>query len=262
LRTSRAAVSLGIAVVLVVLGVLVCGAAPLRGEDRGAERTHYQAPVYPDDLLKQQRQGNVLLTGRIDAQGKLSDLRVLAATDQGFVKPAAEAVRAWQFRPATRDGRPVEIFANVGVRFRLEGEHRGIIPAPILGDLAIFPADESGKATAPEGFPIRRGRDRSLRAETQLDLAPNVNARTISLKVDAVSPSGKHVAIFQPPVAAPAGATVVKVPVIARVGPDWEEGVWMLRFAVDNGFAGSGQFWLASDPEHFHFVMPTPGRRR
>jgi hypothetical protein len=82
------------------------------------------------------------------------------------------------------------------------------------------------------------------------------------VKVDAVSPSGKHVAIFQPPVAAPAGATEVKVPVIARVGPDWEEGVWMLRFAVDNGFAGSGQFWLASDPEHFHFVMPTPGPRR
>jgi TonB family protein len=255
LRIARAAVSPGIA----VLFVLLSGAAsPLRAEDRGAERTHYQAPVYPDNLWKQQRQGNVLLTGRIDAQGKLADLRVLAATDQGFVKPAADAVRAWQFRPATRDGKPVEIFANVGVRFRLEGEHRGIIPSPILGDLAIFPADESGKSTAPEGFPIRRGRDKSLRAEAQLDLPPNVNARTLSVKVDAVSPSGKHVAVFQPPVAAAAGAAEVKVPVVARVGSDWEEGVWLLRFTVDNGFAGSGQFWVASDPEHFRFVMPTP----
>jgi TonB family protein len=260
LRTARAAFRLGIGLGVVL--VFLAGAPSLRGEDRGAERTHYQAPVYPDDLLKQQRQGNVLLTGRIDAQGRLADLRVLAATDQGFVKPAAEAVRAWQFRPATRDGKPVEIFANVGVRFRLEGEHRGIIPAPILGDLAIFPADESGKATAPEGFPIRRGKDKSLRAEAQLDLPPNVNARTLSLKVEAVSPSGRHVAIFQPPVAAPAGAKEVKVPVVARVGADWEEGVWMLRFTVDNGFAGSGQFWLANDPEHFHFVMPTPGPRR
>ena len=261
MRTARASVSPGIALVLLVL-LSGAGAAPLRGADRGVERTHYQAPVYPDDLLKQQRQGNVLLTGRIDAQGKLADLRVLAATDQGFVKPAAEAVRAWQFRPAMHDGKPVEIFVNVGVRFRLQGDHRGIIPAPILGDLAIFPADDAGRATAPEGFPIRRGRDRSLRAEAQLDLPPNVNARTISVKVEAISPSGTHIAIFQPPVSAPANVTEVKVPVVARLGPDWEEGVWMLRFTADNGFAGSGQFWLADDPEHFHFVMPTPGPRR
>src|SRR5689334_23947657 len=176
LRTARSAVSTGIgfAVVFVLVGA---GAAPLLGADRAVERTHYQAPVYPDDLLKEQRQGNVLLTGRIDAQGKLGDLRVLAATDQGFIKPAAEAVRAWQFRPAMRDGRPVEIFANIGVRFRLQGDHRGIIPAPILGDLSVFPADDAGHATAPDGFPVRRGRDRSLRAEAQLDLPPNVNAR-------------------------------------------------------------------------------------
>ncbi|HEY1250059.1 MAG TPA: energy transducer TonB [Thermoanaerobaculia bacterium] len=242
-----------------LLAALVCaGAAPLRAEDRGAEQTRNQKPVYPDDLLKQQKQGNVLLTAHIDPQGKLTDIRVLAATDQGFVRPAAEAVRAWEFRPATRDGKPVEIFANVAVRFRVEGERRGLIPAPILGDLAIHPADEAGKATAPEGFPVRRGKDKALRAEALLDLPPNVNARTLSLKIEAVSPSGKHVAVFQPPVAVPAGAKEVKVPVVARIGPDWEEGVWLLRFTVDGGFAGSGQWWLANDPEHFHFVMPTP----
>ena len=74
--------------------------------------------------------------------------------------------------------------------------------------------------------------------------------------------ASSRIAIFQPPVSAPAGATEVKVPVVARIGPDWEEGVWMLRFTTDNGFAGSGQFWLADDPEHFHFTMPTPGPRR
>jgi hypothetical protein len=117
LRTARAAVAFGIALAFVVLGFLLSGAAPLRGEDRGAERTRYQAPVYPDDLLKQQRQGNVLLTGRIDAQGSS---RICACwLPRTSSSPAAEAVRARQFRPATRDGKPVEIFANVGVRFRL-----------------------------------------------------------------------------------------------------------------------------------------------
>lgn len=221
-----------------------------------AVRTRYQAPVYPETLLKSERQGNVLLVGRIDAQGHMADLRVVGATHTDFVRPAAEAVSAWQFKPATRDGQPIEIFANIGVRFRLEGEKRGLIPAPILGDIAISPADESGRRTAPEGFPIRRGKDKALRAEALLDLPPNIQSRTLAVRVEATAPSGKRIAIFQPPVAVPPGATDVRIPVVAKVGPDWEEGVWMLRFTVNGAGAGVGQFWLASDPAHFSFVIP------
>jgi TonB family protein len=225
-------------------------------QTREAVRTRYQAPVYPENLLKSERQGNVLLVGRIDALGHVADLHVVATTHTDFVRPAAEAVAAWQFNPATRDGLPVEIFANIGVRFRLQGEKRGLIPAPILGDIAISPADESGKATAPEGFPIRRGKDKALRAEAQLDLPPNIQSRTLAVRVEATAPSGKRIAIFQPPVAVPPRATEVRIPVVAKVGPDWEEGVWMLRFTVNGAGAGAGQFWLASDPAHFSFVIP------
>lgn len=231
-------------------------ASPASAQDREATRTRYQPPVYPESLLKGQRQGNVLFAGRIDTEGRLTDLRVLAASHTGFIDAAAAAVAAWQFRPARRDGKPIEIFANIGVRFRLEGEKRGLIPSAILGDLAISPADASGKAIAPEGFPLRRGRDVALRAEASLDVPPNVQARTIAVQVEAVSPSGKHVSIFQPPVAVPARATEVKIPVVARIASDWEEGVWLLKFKVDGAPAGTGQFWLASDPAHFVFVMP------
>ena len=140
----------------------------------------------------------------------------------------------------------------------MEGDTRGVIPGPILGDLAISPADAAGKATAPEGFPIRRGADKALQAIALLDVPPNVQARTIAVTVEAVSPSGKHVPVFQPPVAVPANATEVKIPVVAPVPADWEEGVWLLRFKADGAFAGAGQFWLASDPEHFQFVVPAP----
>jgi hypothetical protein len=86
-------------------------------------------------------------------------------------------------------------------------------------------------ATAPEGFyPPRQGL-LAARGGAALDLAPNVNARTISLKVD-VSPSGSDLPV---PVAAPAGANGMPDRAWA---PDREEGVW-LRFAVGNGFAGS-----------------------
>lgn len=244
-----------------IAALSLAAASPSLAQDRGAERTVYQAPVYPEDLLKAQRQGNVLLTGRIDAQGRLADLRVVAATDKGFIRPAADAVQAWQFRPAIRNGRPVDIFANVAVRFRVEDQQgapkrRGIIPAPILGDLAISPADAHGKATAPEGFPLRRGKDRALRAQALLDVPPSLQARTLTVKVEAVSPGGKPVPVFQPPVAVPAGATEVRMPVVVRIGSDWEEGVWLLKFTVAGRPAGAGQFWLASDPEHFTFVLP------
>lgn len=235
---------------------LAFAAARAAGQDRGAVRTQYKAPVYPENLLKSQRQGNVLLAGRIDLQGRVTDLHVFGASQRGFIEPAAAAVREWQFRPAARDGKPAEIFCNIGVRFRLEGAQRGVIPSPILGDLAISPADESGKSTAPEGFPLRRGRDKALRAEALLDVPPTVQARTLTVKVEAISPGGKHIAIFQPPVAVPARATEIKIPVVALIGANWEEGVWRLKFTVDGASAGQGQFWLASDPEHFRFVMP------
>ena len=241
-------------VLLAAAALAPAGAA--RAQTREAVRTHYQEPAYPETLLKQEKQGNVLLIGRIDVHGRVTDLRVVGASHRDFVRPAADAVSAWQFQPAIRDGKPVEIFANIGVRFRVPGEKRGLVPSAILGDLAISPADESGKRTAPEGFPIRRGRDKALRAEVLLDVPPNIQARTAAVRVEAKSPSGRRVPIFQPPVSVPAGASEVRIPIVAKIGPDWEEGVWMLRFTVDGAAAGSGQFWLASDPERFSFVIP------
>jgi TonB family protein len=225
-------------------------------QTREAVRTRYIEAVYPEAFSQTRQQGNVVLIGRLDKQGRVADLHLVAATRKEFIAPAVDAVRDWQFQPALRDGKPVEIALNVGVRFRVQGEERGLIPAPILGDLAISPADASGKQTAPEGFPLRKGRDEALRAEALLDVPPNIQARTLGVRVEAKSPSGKRIAIFQPPVTVPARATEVKIPVVAKVGSDWEEGVWMLRFTVDGAGVGAGQFWLASDPARFAFVIP------
>lgn len=239
--------------------LLACalGAAPgAPAQTREAVRTKYTEPVYPEAFSQTKEQGNVVLIGRLDKQGRVADLHLVAATRREFIAPAFEAVRDWQFQPAVRDGKPVEIALNVGVRFRVKGEERGLIPAPILGDLAVSPADESGERTAPEGFPLRRGQDKALRAEALLDVPPNIQTRTVAVRVEAKSPSGKRIAIFQPPVSVPAGATEVKVPVVAKIGSDWEEGVWMLTFTVDGARAGAGQFWLARDPARFAFVIP------
>ncbi|MFY9552319.1 MAG: energy transducer TonB [Thermoanaerobaculia bacterium] len=240
--------------------LLVCAlcapAAPGAAQTRGATRTAYREPVYPDEPNQKDSQGNVLLIGRIDAKGNVTELHMISATAREFVQPALEAVREWKFQPALRDGKAIEIPLNAGVRFRKTGSERGVIPVPILGDLAVYPADASGARTAPDAFPIRRGKDPALRAEALLDVPPSEQPRTMTIRVEAISPKGKRIPIFQPPLAVPALATEVKFPVVARVGSDWDEGVWILTFTADGKGAGGGQFWLASDPEHFSFVLP------
>jgi len=236
--------------------LLAAAVATAAAADREAVRTKFVRAAYPENLSKTQQQGNVLLVGRIDARGRITDLHAVATSHRDFVTPAIEAVRQWEFKPAIRDGKPIEVFANVGVRFRISDEKRGDIPSPILGDIAISPADASGGKTAPEGFPLRRGLDGALRAEVLLDVPPRPETRTMTVRVEAISPRGRHVPVFQPPVAVPAKAQEIRIPVVARIGADWEEGVWMLRFIVNGVSAGGGQFWLAADPAHFSFVIP------
>jgi TonB family protein len=219
-----------------------------------AEVQKYQEAVYPEALLKGQQQGNVLLIGRIDREGNVQNLRMISASFQGFIEPALAAVRAWRFKPATRDGKPIDIAANVGVRFRLKSDKRGVIPQPILGDLPVFPADTSGNRSAPEGFPVRLGLDPKVRAEAVLDVGPQPKPRTIRVRVEATSPAGKPYILFERPVRVAAKATEVRIPVVASVGADWPEGVWILRYLVDGKDAGGGQFWLARDPSRFDFA--------
>jgi TonB family protein len=234
------------------LSVLVT--APALAQTTGAEVQKYQEAVYPEALLKAEQQGNVLLSGRIDRTGKVEDLRPIAASFPGLVAPAVAAVKAWKFKPATRDGKPVDIAVNVGVRFRVQSNKRGLIPQTMLGNLPVFPADASGKRSAPEGFAIRRGIDPKLLAEAVLDVVPQPKPRKVTVRVEATSPTGRPYIIFESPVTVAGGAADVRVPVVAAVGADWEEGVWTLRFLADGREAGGGQFWVARDPSRFDFA--------
>jgi protein TonB len=38
----------------------------------------------------------------------------------GLDQAAVEAVRTWRFRPATLNGRPVDVYYNLTVNFRLQ----------------------------------------------------------------------------------------------------------------------------------------------
>ena len=237
--------------------VLFVAAATASGQTTGAQLVKQPKPAYPDAASKGLRQGNVNLIGRIDTKGRVQDLRYVGSTVEVFVDPAVAAVNGWEFRPATRGGKPVEIAANIALRFRLEGAKRGELSSPIIGDLAVFPADAGGRNTAPDGFPIRRGTDPKIHVEAVLDVNPEEKPRNVAVMAEAISPIGKKVVVYQQALPVKPKAAEVRIPFTMAVDPNWEDGVWLLRFVVDNKTeAGGGQFWVAVDPEHYQFVLP------
>ncbi len=227
--------------------------SPAAAQTRGAELVQQQKPGFPASMDKALKQGNVDLIARIDTSGHLQDIKAVGSSHPDFVEPAVAAARLWEFRPALSNGKPVEIAANIGMRFRLDTKQRGQLSAPILGDLAVFPADASGKRTAPEGFPIRRGADAKMHVEPVLDVAPG-QARSIKVRAEAVSPGKKRVVLFDHTVEVRAGAAEASFPFSAPVGADWEDGIWLIHVIADGADVGGGQIWIARDPAAFDFA--------
>lgn len=235
---------------------LLAAASAAAAQTAGAQILRQPKPVYPEGASKGLRQGNVNLIGRIDTKGRVQDLRYVGSTLEVFIDSAVAAVKAWEFRPAMSGGKPIEIAANLALRFRLQGEKHGEISSPMLGDLAVFPADAAGKSTAPDGFPVHRGADPKIRVEAVLDVAPDAKPRTFPVTVEALSPLGNKVVVFQQNVSVKPKAGEAKIQFSTPVASNWDDGVWLLRFVVDKTEAGGGQFWLAVDPENYRFVLP------
>jgi TonB-like protein len=231
---------------------------PAHGQTRGAEIVRQQKATMPEMLLKGSAQGNVILIARIDKKGAVQDAHALWATHPDLVAPTLAAVQTWSFRPALQDGQPIEIAANIVFPFRIKDEKGKLAGRELLGpaisDLALFPADASGKRTAPEGFPVRKGADPTVRAEATLDLPAVDKARTLPFKVEAISPARKRTTVSEATVSVARKQASVPLRFHVPISADWEDGVWLLRVSVDGADAGGGQFWLARDPAHFDFA--------
>jgi TonB family protein len=78
-----------------------------------------QEPVYSQAARLMHTNGSVLLSVLIDAHGTPGHFQLKNGLGYGLDELAAEAVAGWRFRPATKDGRPVAVQANILVNFRL-----------------------------------------------------------------------------------------------------------------------------------------------
>jgi len=76
------------------------------------------APVYPALARSAHAQGVVIIEATIDTSGRVVEAHVLRSVPL-LDDAALEAVRQWQYTPATLNGEPVSVLMTVTVRFTL-----------------------------------------------------------------------------------------------------------------------------------------------
>ena len=77
------------------------------------------APNYPMAARQMRREGEVELRLLIDAQGQVAAVEVLTGGRTDFASSAERAVRKWKYRPAMKDGVPVQVKIVEKVSFKL-----------------------------------------------------------------------------------------------------------------------------------------------
>ena len=77
-------------------------------------------PKYPEEARKEKIMGLVTVETVINEDGTVGDLRVLDSAHELLSAAAVEAVEQWKFEPALCDGKPVGVYYNLTVAFRLK----------------------------------------------------------------------------------------------------------------------------------------------
>lgn len=75
-------------------------------------------PAYPLQLMRENVEGVVTLYAVIRLNGTVGNVRVLNGIDRRLDQFASQAVSQWQFRPATKNGSPVDVEATFRIPFR------------------------------------------------------------------------------------------------------------------------------------------------
>jgi TonB family protein len=76
-------------------------------------------PEYTQEARDQRLEGEVLLEVMFTARGEVRVLRTLRGLGRGLDEAAVRAAQQIRFKPATREGRPVDSTVNVHIVFRL-----------------------------------------------------------------------------------------------------------------------------------------------
>lgn len=79
-------------------------------------------PQYTEEARKDRLQGVVIVQAIIDETGAVTDVKALKGLPLGLTEAAIEAIRQWRFEPARLDGKPVAVYYNLTINFRLDSD--------------------------------------------------------------------------------------------------------------------------------------------
>jgi len=85
-------------------------------------------PIYTELARKNRVTGTVIVEAIIDEQGNVTNTRVLKGLPMGLDQAAVDAVSAWKFKPATKDGKPVRVYYVLTVNFKVDDTPFGYGP--------------------------------------------------------------------------------------------------------------------------------------
>jgi len=106
---------------------------------RGAPPAHIDGPVTPPRLVERAtpqypprarsegRQGKVIISAVVDAEGRVRAPMILQVDSgiEDLAASAVETVEQWRYQPAMRDGVPVAVYFTIMVQFELGGRAGG-----------------------------------------------------------------------------------------------------------------------------------------
>jgi TonB family protein len=76
-------------------------------------------PEYSEEARQARLEGTSLLSATVGADGTPRDLKTLRSLGLGLDEKAIAAVAKWRFRPATKNGEPIDTKTQIEVNFRL-----------------------------------------------------------------------------------------------------------------------------------------------
>jgi protein TonB len=92
----------------------------LKEVDQMPVATSQPGAVYPRTLRTQRLEGSVDVGFVISSKGTVQDPHAVSSTHEGFEQAAIDAVKKWKFKPAMKDGKPVNTKVLVTVTFSLK----------------------------------------------------------------------------------------------------------------------------------------------
>jgi TonB family protein len=95
------------------------GAVPSIGDDQETPLVILSKPrpAYTDEARRNGVEGNVILKVTFEADGTIGAIVVVKGLEQGLTESTEEAARRIEFRPATKNGKPIAVTKQLEYKF-------------------------------------------------------------------------------------------------------------------------------------------------